>query len=271
MRRVMYGQNDISLARGMLRATATPHVWTAALLKRRLLNGIADHDHVPVTGEPAVRLPQRVVAVVVVLAFGRDAVELDAERVDQELVRPPPVVVRVQQQPDDVVAHDGLALGHVRADLAGFVLADEHRVEMTVVVGEVDRGLERCRHAVAGFALNQPRDPRPGRGGPAVEIPGEFGRLGDSGNRDAGPVRPLGGRRPAQDGHADDNEQEHSAHKGNCGGMRSVPGHTRAVGALAALTTAGAGKFHGSCRPHCAAPGIGVGWWYPCPPKSKRR
>ena len=39
MRRVMYGQNDVSFVRGMMRPTATPHVCVGALLKRRLLNG----------------------------------------------------------------------------------------------------------------------------------------------------------------------------------------------------------------------------------------
>lgn len=41
IRRVMYGQNDVSLLRVMIRPNAMPQVCAGALLNRRLLNGIA--------------------------------------------------------------------------------------------------------------------------------------------------------------------------------------------------------------------------------------
>ena len=84
----------------------------------RLLRGSAEaeglerdgeqHD-VAVGREAPLRPPERVVGVVVVLPFGRDAVALDPERIGEEQVRAPPVLVRVEHQAHHVVFHDGLA------------------------------------------------------------------------------------------------------------------------------------------------------------------
>src|SRR5439155_829908 len=118
---------------------------------------IAERDrkphHVAVRSRAAVRLPDGVEAVVVVLPFRHEGVGLNAERVRQKQVGVLAVAKRVEVHGDGVVRSGLLPLGERGADQRRGVLADEHDVQVGVVVGHVGGGRRARRIAVAGIAL----------------------------------------------------------------------------------------------------------------------
>src|SRR5213596_2457672 len=154
-----------------------------------------DADHIAVRREPRIRAPYGVEAVVVVLPFRADAVELDAARVRLEEVGALLVAECVQQNHDAVVDVDLLALGEAGPHLGRVVLADKDDVQVHVVVAQVDGGRRARRDAVPRVALAEVRH-RPGGVGrilPAKRL--ELGGLVHSRNRH-GPASPPAGDGP---------------------------------------------------------------------------
>ena len=121
------------------------------------------HD-VAVRGQPAVRVPYGVEAVVVILSFGHDPVELDAVGIRLKQVCALAVVERVEVQGDAVVHGDLFPPRQAGADFRRVVLTDEDHVEVGVVVAEIRRGGSAHRHPVTRLALPKVRRHR-GAGG----------------------------------------------------------------------------------------------------------
>ena len=223
---------DVGPERGLVRARNDPTHGHAPRLRRRVAEAEAlerdlHHDDVAVRGQAAVRLPQGVVAEIVVLALRRDAIQLDAERVHDELVRPSPVVVGIQEDRDHVVAQDRFALRHVRADLGRVVLADEDRVQVPLVVREVRRGLDRRRDAVAGLPLHEARDRDSWRRRLPVEVAGQHGRVGDPGDGDGRLLRSCSRRRTGDGAQQQDSGRRTPAHMGSPGNRNGGQGKRR--------------------------------------------
>jgi phosphatidate cytidylyltransferase len=134
--------------------------WKAQALERN-----RERRHVAERRDSPARLPHRVEAHVVVLAFGRDPVRLDAEGVGEEHVRPLPVVEGVEHHGDEVVREDRLAPRHPGAQpRRARGAADEHDVQIDRVVGEVGGSRLADRDEVAGLALQEPVNPHTRRG-----------------------------------------------------------------------------------------------------------
>ncbi len=129
-------------------------------------------------GDAAFGIPHGVEAEVVTLAFGVEAVELHAERIGGEDEAALLVVEGIEEDLDAFVARDVLAFGEPGADLGGVVVADEDGVDVLVVVGEEDLGLEAGRVAVAGHVLAEAGDHHAafGQGGAGEVL--ELGRRG---------------------------------------------------------------------------------------------
>jgi hypothetical protein len=82
-----------------------------------------------------------------------------AERIDDEQVGAPAVLKGIEHEPDPVVVAEAFAPGQGCAHASRLpVTRDEHDVEVIGVIGEIRLGRLACRHAVAGFALDERRD-----------------------------------------------------------------------------------------------------------------
>ena len=122
--------------------------------KAQAAEGNRHHGDVSLGCEPALRIPEGVEAEIVALAFGLDrGIGLNAEGIDEEFVAALAGVVGIEEDADQVVAQDVLALGHAGARLAGRRVADENRVEVLIVVADPGGSLAADGHAVAGLAL----------------------------------------------------------------------------------------------------------------------
>jgi len=118
-------------------------------------------------------------------AVAADAVELHAERVDEEQVRAAAIVEGVEHDPDEIVVAERLALGERRADLVRLAVArDKDDVQVIVVVGQVRRRLLARGNAVPRLALDERRDGRLVRTRRAVEVVLERRWRGHAWNRD---------------------------------------------------------------------------------------
>src|SRR5215510_1167626 len=80
-----------------------------------------DLDRVAFISHYALRLHDDVYAVILAIIFGEDAVELHAERIEEERVSPSPVVERVQIEADIIIVKNLIAFGYGRAHLSRIV------------------------------------------------------------------------------------------------------------------------------------------------------
>jgi len=98
-------------------------------------------------------LPHGIEAVVVVLPLGHDAIELHAERIRLEQVRALAVVEGVEVHRDGVVDRDLFPFRQPGTDLRRIVPADEHDVQVGIVVTHIRRRRDADGNAVARLAL----------------------------------------------------------------------------------------------------------------------
>ncbi len=138
-----------------------PGLDALGLGEAQLVERHRDLHHVALVGDPAERVPDDVPGEVLA---ARDvvlqAVELDAQRVDEELEGAPLVVERVQLDAHQVVVEDRVAVLQVGADRRRLgVVGAEGDVEAVVVVGHQALGLHRRRGVLArpGLVLEPQR------------------------------------------------------------------------------------------------------------------
>src|SRR5262249_26743288 len=160
---------------------AGPRVESQAFEGNRKQNGIT------VAGDPAPGLPDGVKAeIVVVDALDGDAVELDAQRVGEELIGALAVMKGIERDADRVVAGDLFALDHVRAQRARISLADKGHIKVVIIVGEeCRRGLAGGR-AIVRLALAEVSDRELGLARPAGDEIFQLRRMVHPGNADGG-------------------------------------------------------------------------------------
>src|SRR5579885_1993252 len=92
-------------------------------------------------------------------AFGPQRIPLDAQWVGGEGVAAARVVERVEHDLDGIIGENVFAPRHAGADLVGVAVpGDEGRVEVVLVVGEVDVGLLRGLRAIGRFAHHETGD-----------------------------------------------------------------------------------------------------------------
>ncbi len=121
--------------------------------KPQALEGDGKENDVAVVQDAPGVSPQCVEAVVVSLALGVDRIGLDPQGIREKIVGAVKVAVGVQEDAHAVVLIGSFAFRKMRANRAGFVVADKDRVQILVVVGEIGGTGLRCRRAVAGGVL----------------------------------------------------------------------------------------------------------------------
>src|SRR5262249_51828442 len=113
--------------------------------------------NIPVRGKLALRVPDSIEAVIIVLPFGCDSVQLYAQWIDDELIAALAVVKSIQKHPNRVIARDVFTLGHMGADLIRVILTDKDGIEILVVVTQVNCSWLADRVAVSWVPLAQVR------------------------------------------------------------------------------------------------------------------
>jgi hypothetical protein len=90
-------------------------------------------------------------------------------------------VKRVQQHSNEVISIGGFPLAQMRANLPGLVFAHEYKIDIFLVVREVDSGRFANRQTVVGISLDKIGNLKcNGKVRRRVEIVFEFWRLGDA-------------------------------------------------------------------------------------------
>ena len=147
------------------------------------LEGDGGQDRIAIRGEPALGVPEGVPTGIVLDPVGDVAVGLYSVRVDVEPVHVPVVVKSIDIEDHAVIVHDLIVLGDPSANQLGIVLADEGRVQVLVVIGEVGRRRLRHRLAVARRVLTEIGDHEFRLARDAVQKIAELGGAADA--RDA--------------------------------------------------------------------------------------
>ena len=93
-------------------------------------------------------------------ALGVDAIGLNAVRIEEDVVRAPPIVKRIEIHADDVVVGNRVAAGECGAHVAGGIVGAEREIERAAVVADQDLGRLRRLEVVAGLDLAELAEPR---------------------------------------------------------------------------------------------------------------
>ena len=92
-------------------------------------------------------------------------VHLNAQRRGPEPVTVTLIVESIDQYGHKIVVHDVFARREIGPDEFRLVVeGQKHRIQVAIVVGQVDRGVLVRRHPVVGFALHEPFDASHHRG-----------------------------------------------------------------------------------------------------------
>ena len=125
-------------------------------------------DHVAGIGEPCVGIPNGLIRSVEIglLGYLRPApVHLNAQRRGPEPVRVTLIVEGIDQYGHKIVVDDVFTRREVGPDEFRLVVeGQKYRVQVAIVVGQVDRGVLARWHPVVGFALHEPFDASHRRG-----------------------------------------------------------------------------------------------------------
>src|SRR5882724_3178607 len=117
------------------------------------LEGDGEENNVAILCHAAGSAPQRVEAEIVALAFGVNRVGLHSQRIREKEIRTVKIPEGVEQNTHSLVLIGSFAPGKMRAHGAALILANEHHVEVLVVVGKVGHRWLGGRCAVAGRVL----------------------------------------------------------------------------------------------------------------------
>src|SRR4030095_7002067 len=100
------------------------------VVKTQALEGNRHPYHVAICGNPAIGVPERIEAHIVVLALGGNSIKLNSQRIGCKQIGSQPIVKCIQHYPDGIIIAEVLALVHVSANFSGFVFADEDHIQM---------------------------------------------------------------------------------------------------------------------------------------------
>ena len=136
-----------------------------ALERDRQLDPVAVLDHLPLA------LEDQVEPDVLPTLGGKADVALDPGRVDEDLVPPGGVAVGVQDDPEEVVAEDLVAVADRGPDGGRIVPGDQRDVEVFVVVGDPRLALDRGLALLGRIVLAEPGRPRGALPAGIVQVP----------------------------------------------------------------------------------------------------
>nr|QEO74674.1 hypothetical protein [uncultured bacterium] len=101
----------------------------------------------------AFRLHHNINGEVFIFSLGVNAISLDAERVEEQLIRPPLIVEGIEQHADVIIVENVITFRHGGAHTVRFVVRKKSYIEHPGIVTHENFGGPRRRDVIAGVRL----------------------------------------------------------------------------------------------------------------------
>src|SRR6185295_4662791 len=110
-----------------------PQLSLASFITQRLERN-SDFDRITVGGHSSLRLHHDVDTEIIIGPFGEKSVLLNSQGIEEKLVSSSSIVKGVEQQADDVVVKNTVALGDRGADLGRIIVSMKRKVDETRII-----------------------------------------------------------------------------------------------------------------------------------------